>query len=80
MGKLSCTLSKGLSKPGRHPDGNGLYLYVAPKGSKSWVQRIVINGRRRDIGLGPYPTISLARAREIVHSNRIAVAEGRDPL
>jgi hypothetical protein len=64
MAKLNALVVKGLDKPGRHPDGNGLYLYVAPKGSKSWVQRIVINGRRRDIGLGSYPTISLARARE----------------
>ena len=40
----------------------------------------MIDGRRRDIGLGSYPTISLARAREKVHANRVAVAEGRDPL
>ena len=80
MAKLNALVVKGLDKPGRHPDGNGLHLYVAPKGSKSWVQRIVINGRRRDIGLGSYPTISLARAREKAHANRVAVAEGRDPL
>ena len=80
MAKLSALAVKGLDKPGRHPDGNGLYLYVATKGSKSWVQRIVINGRRRDIGLGSYPTISLARAREKVHANRVAVADGQDPV
>ena len=80
MGKLSALSAKALHTPGRHGDGDGLYLNVAPGGSKSWVQRIVVQGCRRDIGLGSYPTVSLARAREIVHSNRIAVSEGRDPL
>lgn len=40
------------AKPGRHVDGAGLMLYVQPTGAKSWVLRIQINGRRRDIGLG----------------------------
>ena len=59
MGKLTALSVKALSEPGRHGDGDGLYLYVAPSGTKSWVQRIVINERRRDIGLGSYPTVSL---------------------
>ena len=40
------------AKPGRHVDGGGLMLYVQPTGAKSWVLRIQINGRRRDVGLG----------------------------
>ena len=80
MGKLTALAAKNLSKPGRHGDGGGLYLNVAPSGSKSWVQRIVIQGRRRDIGLGPYPAVSLARARSIAQENRSAVTEGRDPV
>ena len=80
MGKLTSLAAKALSKPGRHGDGEGLYLNVAPSGSKSWVQRIVVDGRRRDIGLGPYPAVGLARARSIAHDNRTAVAEGRDPV
>ncbi len=40
------------AKPGRHVDGAGLMLYVQPTGAKSWVLRIQMNGRRRDIGLG----------------------------
>ena len=80
MGKLTALAARTLSKPGRHGDGDGLYLNVAPSGSKSWVQRIVVDGRRRDIGLGPYPAVSLARARAITHDNRTAVAEGRDPV
>ena len=80
MGKLTALAARVLSKPGRHGDGDGLYLNVAPSGSKSWVQRIVIDGRRRDMGLGPYPAVSLARARAIAHDNRTAVAQGRDPV
>ena len=80
MGKLTALSARALSTPGRHGDGDGLYLYISPAGAKSWVQRIVIAGRRRDIGLGAYPTISLANARSIAHDNRAAVAEGRDPV
>ena len=80
MGKLTALAARALSKPGRHGDGDGICLNVAPSGSKSWVQRNVIDGRRRDMGLGPYPAVSLARARAIAHDNRTAVAEGRDPV
>ena len=80
MGKFTDKGIKALTKPGRYPDGDGLYLYVAPGGTKSWVQRIVVNGRRRDIGLGPYPLVGLAKARDLAADNRAAVAEGRDPI
>ena len=80
MENLNALSAKTLSKPGRHRAGDGLYLNVSPSGSKSWVQRIVIHGRRRDIGLGPYPAVSLARAREIAHDNRTAISRGRDPV
>ena len=80
MGKLTVLSAKALHAPVRHGDGDGLYLNIAPSGTKSWVQRIVVDGRRRDIGLGSYHTVSLARAREIAHANRTAVAEGRDPV
>ncbi len=78
MGKLSSAAAKALGKPGRH--GDGLYLSVAPAGTKSWVQRIVVHGRRRDIGLGPYPTVSLARAREIAQGYRLDNPAGRSLL
>ena len=80
MGKLTALSVKALSEPGRHGDGDGLYLHLAPSGTKSWVQRIVINEKRRDIGLGSYPTVSLAQARSLASDNRSAVSEGRDPL
>ena len=80
MGNLTAAKAKSLTKPGLHGDGDGLYLNVTTGGSRSWVQRISIEGRRREIGLGPFPTVSLARARGLAAANRTAVAEGRDPL
>ena len=80
MGNLTAVKAKSLSKPGMHGDGEGLYLSVSRSGSRSWVQRISIDGRRREIGLGSFPAIGLAQARGLAAANRTAVAEGRDPL
>ena len=80
MLKLTAAKLKSITEPGRYGDGDGLYLNVATGGSKSWVQRIVIHGKRRDVGLGSYPAISLAQARRKAAENRVAVADGRDPL
>lgn len=51
MPKLTA-LSVKNAKPGRHGDGEGLYLLVKPSGAKSWVLRIQADGKRHDIGLG----------------------------
>ena len=80
MTALTAAKVKALTKPGMHHDGRGLYLRVAPGGSKGWMLRATIDGRRRDIGLGGYPTVSLAKARQFADAHRLAVAEGRDPL
>ena len=80
MTALTAAKVKALTKPGMHHDGRGLYLRVAPGGSKSWMLRATIDGRRRDIGLGGYPAVSLAKARQFADAHRLAVAEGRDPL
>ena len=80
MGKLTAATAKSLSKPGLHGDGATLYLNVATGDSKSWIQRVTIDGRRRDLGLGPYPAVSLAQARRRAADNRAAIADGRDPL
>ena len=45
---------------GKFCDENGLFLKVEPGGSRRWVQRIVIQGKRRDIGLGSWPLVSLS--------------------
>ena len=77
---LSATQVKALEKPGRYADGGGLHLFISKTGSKSWVQRITVDGRRRDIGLGGFPSVSLARAREKAACNRTVVADGHDPV
>ena len=66
--------------PGRHADGNGLYLFVQPTGTRSWVQRIVVRGRRRELGLGAAALVSLAEARELALANRKLARSGGDPL
>ena len=80
MGKLTAAKVKALGKPGRYGDGGTLFLYVAQGGSKSWIQRLTINGRRRDIGLGGYPLVSLREAREKAFENRKLARSGGDPI
>ena len=75
-GKLTAIEVKQLRQPGRHSDGDGLYLFVDPRnGYKSWVQRITVEGKRRDFGLGGYPTVSLAEARRKAEANKPQAAK-----
>ena len=64
--------------PGVHEDGGGLRLVVEPSGSRRWVQRITISGKRYKRGLGPYPLITLDAARDSSIDMRRAAREGRD--
>lgn len=80
MGNLTHGKVRALTVPGRYGDGGTLHLVVSPRGTKSWVQRITIDGRRHDLGLGGWPVVSLAMARDRAFANRRAVADGRDPL
>lgn len=67
--------------PGRHCDGDGLYLLVSPTGRRSWVLRYQLRGKRRDMGLGPYPYVSLQRARQRAFEERSHVkVDGADPI
>ena len=66
--------------PGHHIDGHGLYLYVQPTGARSWIQRLVIRGRRCELGLGAVALVSLAEAREQAVANRKLARAGGDPL
>ena len=77
---LAATKVKALKDPGRYSDSGGLHLFINKAGRKSWVLRITVEGRRRDIGLGGYPSVSLARAREKAVEYRAAIADGRDPV
>ncbi|MGE3366170.1 MAG: tyrosine-type recombinase/integrase [Rhizobiaceae bacterium] len=71
--------------PGRFSDGGGLYIYVAASvgqnSGRRWVFRWTpTGGSRKEMGLGPYPTVTLAKARAKAQEFRTAIAEGRDPL
>ena len=84
--RLSATFVKTVNQPGRYGDGRGgfgLSLLVKPTStgrlSKTWSQKIRINGEPGNIGLGAYPVVTLAEARAAALVNRRAVAQGRDP-
>jgi integrase len=70
----------GLTTPGLFADGGGLYLQISPAGTKSWVFRFSLAGRRRDMGLGPVADVTLAQARELAATARKLVREGQDPI
>ncbi len=80
MGKLTVAKVRAISAPGLHGDGGTLFLRVAPGGSKQWVQRLTITGKRRDLGLGGWPLVTLAEAREFAFENRRLARRGGDPL
>ncbi len=65
--------------PGSYVDGNGLMLRVRDSGSRSWVQRLMVHGRRIDIGLGNAELVSLADARRVAADNRAVARTGGDP-
>ena len=77
---LSTTFARNVAGAGRYCDGNALYLQVKPSGARSWVQRLVIRGRRRELGLGGFPLVSLSEARAQALSNRKAARAGGDPV
>src|SRR5262249_34907750 len=66
-------------RPGMYPDGGGLYLQVT-QGGASWVYRFMLNGRARQMGLGPVHTITLAEARERARQARKLQLDGIDPI
>lgn len=69
-------------KPGLHADGWGLYLRVTDAGTRSWIFRYRIDGRTtpRDMGLGRWPDVSLADAREKARELRLVKRDGIDPI
>lgn len=78
---MTVTEVKALLKaPGRHAVGKGLYLEVADSGAASWVFRKQVGGKRREIGLGSYPAIGLATARDNAAKAASMLAVGVDPV
>lgn len=79
MGKLTArgVQTKG---PGTYQDGEGLMLVVSPKGAKRWILRLTVDGRRRDMGLGSFPEVSLDQARKDAAVARQQREQGLDPV
>ena len=77
---LSTDFVRTVAEAGRYCDGHGLYLDVQPSGTRSWVQRLSIRGRRRELGLGGFPLVSLDEARVRAFDNRRLARAGGDPL
>lgn len=77
---LSAAFVRSVTTPGKYTDGHGLFLKVDPSGAKRWVQRIVIRGKRTEIGMGSTSLVSLAEARERALENRKLARAGGDPL
>ncbi len=86
--RLSASFVRSISIPGRYGDGRGGFglsllvrdsLSVPGRQSKTWSQRLRIDGKPTNIGLGPYPLVTLAEAREMALENARALRQGRDP-
>lgn len=71
-----------LVEPGLHFVGGvpGLALQVVPSGARTWILRMLVAGRRRDMGLGGFPAVTLAQAREAAREARAKVRDGIDPI
>jgi integrase len=77
---LTAVKVNAIAAPGRYADGNGLYLVVDPSRAKRWVLRTMVQGRRRDIGLGGLRLVSLAEARDRAATYRKVARDGGDPV
>ena len=88
MGRLTAKRVERMQEPGRYSDGGTLFLDVSTHTTKtgerrirkSWLQRLTIHGKRRDLGLGGYPLVGLSEARDAAFSNRQLARRGGDPM
>ena len=69
----------GRKGPDKHFDEHGLILRVRASGSKHWIWRATVRGRRRDLGLGTFPYVSLGEAREKAFEYRRLAKAGENP-
>lgn len=71
-----------MRQPGLHFVGgvSGLALQVTATGARSWILRVTIDGKRRDMGLGSFPDVSLSIARQAAREARAKISNGRDPI
>ena len=82
LNKLTARLVETNKKPGLMNDGLGLYLKTKPSGAKSWVfrYRSPITHKKRDMGLGSFPVITLSQARQETLRLRLQISQGIDPI
>jgi integrase len=80
--ELSSLEVRRLDQPGRWSVGgvDGLALQVTRSGARSWVLRLAVSGQQREMGLGSFPSVTLAEARDKARRHRAQVAEGSDPI
>jgi integrase len=65
---------------GKHSDGGGLWLIKREDGGAQWMLRVTVHGRRREMGLGGFPSVGLADARKLSERWRSMAATGLDPI
>lgn len=80
VNRLTSKFVEAADKRGYYADGDGLYLQVTKAGNKSWVFRFSLDKRKREMGLGSYPAMSLKGAREKAREGRTLVVNGIDPI
>lgn len=80
MGKLTVMGVRALTTPGRHSDGDGLYLDIKPSGTRSWAFIYQLDGRRHEFGLGSAKVVTLAEARQGAAESRKLVRAGTHPI
>ena len=80
MGKLNPKQVENLTEPGTYEDGDGLRLVVKSTGRKSWLLRFQLAGRRREMGLGSFPEVSLKKARQDASAKGGHLRDGIDSL
>jgi integrase len=80
LNRLSAVEVKAFDQNGMYHDGGGLYLQVSGGGAKSWIYRFMLDGRPREMGLGPLNVISLAEARKRAAECRRMRHDGIDPI
>lgn len=65
---------------GKHVDGAGLWFIKRPDGGAQWMLRVSLGGKRREMGLGGFPDVSLKEARELAADYRKLAEQGIDPI
>lgn len=80
--ELAAAEVRRITEPGTHAVGGvaGLALRVGPTGGRSWILRVRVGGKRREIGLGGFPDVPLTRARDSAREVREQIHQGIDPV